>query len=228
MTYRRGDLLTGVGPGQACFHLAPNRGWDDRHNPKLGQDSSFRYIAEGFFGAGESLAQSCLHNEGKIDFKFYPLLYLYRHGAELALKQFLRWRAALSREQLRDGKPTGHGIVELWEMLRPEAGTSTVMFDEILQNRLADPDATFAAPYSVADVDALLRDIDDLDEESFAFRYPKTKRGEVLLPQVNAVGVRTATDTLVPLGTTLVAWMVAMERAIEEDPINQRARREGK
>ena len=56
MDYNSGDLLGGLDRGVSAFYLAPNRGWDDQHNGKLGQDSSFEYVARGFFEAGEELA----------------------------------------------------------------------------------------------------------------------------------------------------------------------------
>lgn len=234
MTYSRGDLLRGIAPGSACFYLVPNRGWDDKHNEKLGQDPSFRYLAEGFFEAGADLAKSCLRNEGKIDFKFYPLLYLYRHGLELALKQLLRWRGELLREPLGEGKPSGHRILDLWVSLRQDecgdpakkrAGVEGA-FEYVLGTELRDPDFAFEVPFTVNDVDALLRDLHDLDPGSDSFRYPKSVKGAPHLADVEAVGVRAAFEALVPLGITFVAWMHAMENAVEGDRINRRARRD--
>lgn len=234
MAYKRGDLLRGIAPGTACFYLVPNRGWDDKHNELLGHDPSFSYLAEGFFEAGAELAKSCLKNEGKIDFKFYPLLYLYRHGLELALKQLLRWRAELHREHLVGGEPSGHSILDLWISLRSdrradsavEHATIESAFEYELRTRLSDLDVAFEVPYSVSDVDALIRDLHDLDPGSVSFRYPKTQRGAPLLADVESVCVRTAFETLVPLGVTFVAWMAAMQNAVDGVRYNRRARQD--
>ncbi|GEM_PF-1853968 len=206
MTYKKGDILALRGAGHPVFYLSPNLGWDDKHNAALGEDSSFRYIAEGFFEAGAELAAACHAGGGKLDFKFYPLLYLYRHGIELGLKQLYRWRCELLGERLEPGKPTGHPYLKLWEAVHP-----------LLEGWVADAQgiAIRRPHYSVQEADALLRDIDALDPGGFSFRYPKSQKGRPLLGSVEAVSVQTVHDALVPLGHTFEAWMAAAQHTVE-------------
>lgn len=216
MDYNSGDLLGGLDRGVSAFYLAPNRGWDDQHNGKLGQDSSFEYVARGFFEAGEELADGCMANKGSIDFKFYPLLFLYWHGVELALKHIARHRAEILGESLPDGKPTGHKVLVLWDAVRGD-------LEAIVHDSLSGPDFSFSCPYDVDDVNALLRDLASIDREGISFRYPKSQHGDALLRGVDAVSVQRAHDVLKALGQTFIAWMAAIS---EESEILRIARRE--
>jgi hypothetical protein len=185
----------------------------------MGQDPSLRYYAEGFFEAGEELAQSCLANRGKVDFKFYPLLFLYRHGIELALKQLIRWQAEFSGTALKPGQPKGHDNLALWAMIDQ---TCECFFEDGLHQ----PDFPFQVAYSVEEVSAILEDIETLAAGGFGFRYPKNIAGEVLLADTDSLCVKTVNDTLVPLGRTLDAWMHAARDVVEAVQYGRRERKQ--
>src|SRR5216684_4008182 len=72
----------------------------------------------GFFEASEQLLDSCATNSGPIDVLFYPAVFLFRHGLELAFKAL---HAAATE---RTGKPRpalkGHNLKGLWLAVRED------------------------------------------------------------------------------------------------------------
>lgn len=228
MAYEQGDLFRrGSGIGETAspvFHLAPNVGWDDSLNERLGYDSTFMGMAEGFFESGGNLAKECLEEDGRVDLKFYPLLYMHWHGAELALKQLIRWWAHLHDGKdpkdpsttLEEGEPTGHfifGKKGLWPMIQPR------LKDLVLDDRGAE---IVRPALMIDEVEAVLLDLDKFDSGGFAFRYPKTKAGVAYMKGLEALDVHRVCTTLLALGATFISWLQAAKGAVEEYELSRR------
>jgi hypothetical protein len=87
-------------------------------------EGAFGLYAAGFFDAGEQLARAMMQNGGKVDLSIYPLVYVYRHGTELALKQLARsfgeiFRGDTASELAGLKGNEKHSLARLWERVRP-------------------------------------------------------------------------------------------------------------
>jgi hypothetical protein len=87
----------------------------------------------------------------------YPVIFLYRHAIELALKYTL-----LIARQLLDepgGLQKGHGLTHVWSQLRP-------LLQRIFES---GPEEDLRA------VDVLIRELDQDDQNAERFRYPVSR-----------------------------------------------------
>lgn len=135
-------------------------------------DHWWRY-ANGFREAGDRLLSTVL-NDGRrdgLDILVMPTLFLYRHYIELALKAAERSLAEYLGEEPPKGKKPDHTLLERWgrtfESVAKLPGGETTGFPE---------------------ADRVIREFDQHDRQSFAFRYPESLRGELHaqeLPWVN-------------------------------------------
>ena len=89
----------------------------------------------------------------------YPIVFLYRHFLELALKETIR----IAHEYFRVEKkyPNGHNIEKLWQTCRP-----------LLEKAFPDD-----SPDDLENVEAILVQYSIKDPQSTLFRYPVEKDG---------------------------------------------------
>lgn len=107
MTSTRRLFVNTQEPGAAYAYLAVNHG-----------DMARRLYCSGFLEASAHLLRASAANELPVDYCFYPAVFLFRHGLELAIKEMLAAIWALNR---REGEPPlRHGLQKLWEELRPD------------------------------------------------------------------------------------------------------------
>jgi hypothetical protein len=125
-------------------------------------------IKEGYKRAARHLALTVVENGREQDFLIYPVVFLYRHYIELALKSTLtRMDYLLDKERSKavDDHLGNHRIDWLWNDLKP-------LLDEVCE----------AANWSkldenlVGSVDALIGQIHEVDAASYAFRYARQKK----------------------------------------------------
>jgi hypothetical protein len=124
--------------------------------------------AWGFFAAGFRFSAQVLVKRIEAtgyeqDFLALPVLYLYRHYAELALKEVIFDAGALLGQ--RQPVQNEHDLRNLWRMTR-----------ELLK-RLDLEDADTDA------VEELLNVLGAVDPKSMTFRYPVDTSGRVMLPK---------------------------------------------
>jgi hypothetical protein len=105
----------------------------------------------------------------------YPIIFLYRHHLELALKRIIRRAPGLlSRSLTKDEKDHlgKHRLDWLWQDLKP-------MFIGIFGAvGWEEPDQI-----DMEGVDDYIRQISELDRDGFSFRYAHSKEGDRLLPE---------------------------------------------
>ena len=140
----------------------------------------------GFFEASGQLLDSCATNSGPIDTMFYPAVFLFRHGLELAFKAL---NAAATE---RTGKPRpalrGHNLKDLWQAVRDDLEDYVLPFEPELE-----PGWTLLR---LNDVDAVVAELDALDASGEAFRYDRSMRGETHLPRLNSVDLPQLRDVV--------------------------------
>ena len=132
-------------------------------------------VTEGYRRGARRLVEYVTENGREQDYLVYPILFLYRHHIELALKSIIR-RApyvtgqSLTKEQ-RKNLNTGHQLDLLWQDLKP-------MFATVCEAAGWDKVSSF----DEEGVESHIRQLTELDPDSFSFRYPGNKEGVPYLP----------------------------------------------
>ncbi len=156
--------------------------------------------AEGYRLAGRIVADHVIQNRWDADFLVYPIVFLYRHNVELQLKRLIPMGAFLVNHVISEADQkvlqSSHRLNQLWALLEP-----------ILRKATKE-----AFKMTSADIDGIgwyVRQLHDIDEGSFSFRYMVTKSGapsidKDKLPHINigvlAEGMEKLTGYLFGLG----------------------------
>src|ERR1700722_5304197 len=124
------------------------------------------------------VADYVLQDRLEADFLVYPVVFLYRHCVELQVKKLIPDSAYLAdRNITEDQKRTlrsSHRLDELWAILEP-----------ILEDNSINIEAD-----RIESIASSVRQLHEIDKESFSFRYSITKSGapsidKKKLPHVN-------------------------------------------
>lgn len=130
---------------------------------------------EGYRRGAEQLVQHVVEHQRDRDFLVYPIIFLYRHHLELALKRIIRRSPRLLNRELTDSETSHlkkHRLDLLWGDLKP-------MFTEIYEAvGWGKPDAA-----DVEGADDYIRQLSRLDPYSLSFRYAHSNEGKSLLPE---------------------------------------------
>lgn len=136
----------------------------------------------GYRRAAEHLVQFALANQQELSMLTYPIVFLYRHHIELALKRIIHSvPGVLGRELTNDerGHLRNHKLDLLWQDLEP-------IFGEIC-------DAVGWEKPGGADLEGTrehIRQLSAADPSSENFRYWKTKDGMPSLPSLDTFSIR--------------------------------------
>lgn len=126
-------------------------------------------FARGYHDAGRLLAHEMASAQGYRDFDGYPILYIYRHALELYLKAVV-YRGA----QLVHLLDVGH--IDTSKLFQSHRLSSLLpALTAVLES--LDRKGDFETPrlQSYDELADLVRGVDEIDPDSFAFRYPITK-----------------------------------------------------
>jgi hypothetical protein len=161
---RKGDLLfrddLADWQNNACLNYMPG-------------GNQFAYT-EGYRRGAQQLVRYVTENARDQDLLVYPVIFLYRHHIELALKRIIVRAPYLIDRTLTDieKKHLGtHRLDRLWHDLKP-------MFVAICKAAgWKAPD-----PEDIEGIDDYIRQLVALDPDSYSFRYAHSKSGDPLLP----------------------------------------------
>jgi len=175
-------------PGDLLFrHDLP----DSHNNACLNQTWAAPRIGytEGYRRGARLLVEHVIENQRDQDYLVYPIIFLYRHHIELALKNIILRAPFLIDRPLTDverGHLGKHRLDWLWQDLKP-------MFAEICKA------AGWGAldPADIEGIDEYVRQFSALDPDSYRFRYAQSKRGEPSLPaDVKWINLRHFAETI--------------------------------
>jgi len=125
-----------------------------------------RYIGfrDGFKKAANYLSEQIIKNPNEIDYFIYPIVYLYRHYIELALKEITIMSKKLIGEEENFDKI--HGLNSLWKKARQNIETlyTKEKYKEDLDG-----------------IESYIGQFEDIDPTSQSFRYPFGKKGDIIL-----------------------------------------------
>jgi hypothetical protein len=159
------------------FRTAP----DERNvvlNFRRAPESEFDVYTRPFHEAARVLAHRALRRRGFRDLDALPIVFLYRHALELTMK-------ALVLEGNRRMDLHGEGLPDeqLWKVLDGHRLTALLPHIRRVFTFVGwkwwwdDPQIR-----TFSDVRQVLRDLEEVDPTSFAFRYPTDKRGQGAVP----------------------------------------------
>ncbi|MFZ2490255.1 MAG: hypothetical protein WA208_02105 [Thermoanaerobaculia bacterium] len=156
-------------------------------------DSEFGFYGYAFHEAAQALVREMLSRPGYSDLEALPVVYLYRHALELYLKAILvigNQLLAVNGDDITEKDLqrvlNSHRLTPFLPHLRTilDAAGMEWFVDEPKELR------------SMEDLSKVLREIEEVDADSFAFRYPVTKRGDGALPHAFEFDLRACVDVL--------------------------------
>lgn len=153
--------------------------------------------AYGYRRAAEVLVHHVSTNHTSLDVLVYPVVFLYRHHIELALKLIIR-DARILLNELSPQKP-GHRLPELWATAKA------------LISRVESCD-----PVGLDGVDAAIAQIDSVDLRSTVFRYPEDLNGAKSLTAMTNINFFTLRDALEPVFDMLDGIHTMLSTYLEE------------
>jgi hypothetical protein len=180
------------------------------HGKSLGE---FPYFAEAFHSVARRAVAALRRKRGfgnlpHEDFKAYPIVFLYRHALELAMKTVILEGAELLQRN-------GDSPVDLNRLLR-QHGLQALRQDVERVFRACGWHRGFGVRHfrSIQDFRAVIRDLEELDPHpAVAFRYPVNRRRNPVLPpgfRFDLFWLSEVLDELVPLLIN-AAWGVREE-----------------
>lgn len=143
-------------------------------------DEPWYGIAEGFKRIADLAVAHVAETGHDQDFYVYPVMFCYRHYAEVMLKQLIR-----DLRQLYDIEdttiPNTHSLERLWDIAEP-----------LLLRHTTDPT-------TYANVRKSLRRFNELDPRSDSYRYPVDKKGDPHLKGLYNVDLGQVRSVVEPL-----------------------------
>lgn len=137
----------------------------------------------GFRRAALHLAEHVCETGRGQDFLIYPIVYLYRHHVELALKSIIGVSCVLLDRKLtgEDFKTLGrHDLAELWKLARP-----------LLNLVCTSAGNAEFPPDDLEGIDAYIWQLHEHDPDGQRFRYARTKnRKPSLHPDLQHINIR--------------------------------------
>nr|WP_294517876.1 hypothetical protein [uncultured Rhodopila sp.] len=163
----------------------------------------------GFRRAAFHLARHVCETGRGQDFLIYPIVYLYRHHIELALKSIIDIACCLLERELtaRELKTLGrHDLAALWQLARP------------LLNPVAALDDSPGLPADdLDDIDSYIRQLHAHDPDGQRFRYATTaKRGPSLRPDLQHINILDFANALERLADYLDAIETWFDHVAEQ------------
>ena len=177
--YVKGSLCSPYS-GEAYAYLDPNRA------------GPLHAYALGYLEAAITLGEEAIRRPS--DLAFYPLLHLFRHGVELALKQLAH---DLARYNGSGGGPAlDHLIAKLWRSMKPD-------LDQWIEAR----QYTGEPPPDSAEFDDIMADLADVEPTGFPSRYPTARNGDDIHPELSTVDFGRFVHAVRRSENTLRTWL---------------------
>jgi hypothetical protein len=176
------------------------------HSPQ----TEFGPYGGGFHEAARILAKEFLqYQSGFSDLEGPPIVYLYRHALELHLKGVV---LAGNRLMQLDG---GDGLEDdaLWALLGSHRLSALLPHVRRVFRHVNWSDEINHGPIKTfADIRSVVHDLERVDPESFAFRYPTNKKGKASVGHHFSFSVRHFVSVMDPLIELLSGSVSALEQ----------------
>jgi hypothetical protein len=161
--------------------------WHNNACLKVRRDNDEPAYIEGYRRGARYLVQLVNENARDQDYLVYPIVFLYRHHIELILKTIIYTALDILREaptkEIKKRLETGHHLDDLWSdaklllsRVNYLAGWEDISID------------------TIEGIDSHIRQLTDIDEKSFTFRYARSKAGAS--KPVNHINLRHFSETI--------------------------------
>ncbi len=174
-------------PDKKKYLFATGREWWNLAQIQITNiDEGFTIYTDAYKYAADTLVEYAKRDKTSINFLIFPILFLYRHYIELALKQLIYTASKyLDNTQYSFNS---HDLISLWETTKELILKLVNVIDDfnIPKNELIA-------------VENQIKQFDSLDRSSMTFRYPIDKNGNVfknLSDYINIENVRQIMDGL--------------------------------
>ena len=159
-----------------------------------GQRDNLSLYAVGYKRAGEMLVEAVVKSRKDYDSLVFPIVFVYRQYLELRLKQLIRDSKRLLDDT--SGFPTTHKIAELWKMCRP----------------LLNQEELYVGDQVLDAIEELITEFADVDEDSYAFRYPTDTKNNPSLPDLSYVNLLNLAEVIKKMAHFLEAlsWQLSV------------------
>lgn len=171
-------------------------------NPELnacvgtnGGPYDFEHYAIGYFIAGRMVATAAAADQLQIDLFVYPLVFLYRHAIELALKHLVTVLPPLYGEEVK--YQATHKLLDNWTVVRGYLERS----------------AESGRPDSIPAFEAILLDFADLDPKGEPFRFPEERAGVPFLQSTTHINVEVFSRAMQFIEDAFHSWRHAAREA---------------
>lgn len=162
-------------------------------------DSLGLYI-DGYWEAADKLVHDVVDSTSNQDILVFPISFLYRQYIELQLKHIIRESRIFLEEG--DSFPEHHRIRDLW-----------FTANELMSKIIKDHDETikeYITKNDIEKIQKILTDFVKVDPDSFAFRYPKDKKGNKNLEGIQYINLRKLHDQMGILKEKLDKYYLAV------------------
>lgn len=161
-------------------------------------------FAAGYHEAGKVLVRKMESASGYRDYEGYPILFLYRHALELYLKALV-YRGAQLLSLISDEKRDTDKLLTSHKMTR-----LLPSIEVIFKTVEWQWNSEVSGLNSFDDFADLIRQIEEIDPQSFCFRYPVNTAGEAALPKhlvLNVIDFGTKMDPVLDLLSAAVTGL---------------------
>jgi hypothetical protein len=160
----------------------------------------FNAFAMGYFDAAESVWKSMANGDGFVDTLVYPFAFLYRQGIELAIKDLIYFLSAAGGGST--GPALTHKLLANWETLRP-----------LLHQYHKRFGYGSAADARLGEIERVITAISEFDPDSFVFRYPEDKKGQLYIKGFSRIDVAQLQKAL----SETANWFWGVMEGVRED-----------
>lgn len=155
------------------------RGDDWQNNAMLGwAPYPMDIYAAGYKDAADAILYALSERRTNLDSVIYPLVFLYRQGLELQIKLILALARQLANSPAKEDH--SHSLVPMWAELR-------TLLNELTPH---------ACDQEVPAMEQFLHQLAEIDPQSFSFRYPEDKKGQLSLPDLHHINVRHLSEVM--------------------------------
>jgi len=169
----------------------------------MGGAYNYFHYYKGYFHAGLKIVTDIINNPNPsdIDLLIYPIVFLFRHSIELALKHLSIVVPKIWGETI-DTALT-HNLITDWKKIKVFLLKEPGIFNT--DNQLIDKFEKF------------LNDFTEIDPKGEAFRYPVDKGGTRHLSDMSVINIKNFHNIIVPIGETLDYWFSQVHKLKEYD-----------
>ena len=158
---------------------------------------TFYAYSRGYFHAGERLIQSVVHTQVSIDLLIYPIVFCFRHGIELAIKDLVIILPKLWNQT--NAIQLTHDLINDWTLARG------FLSQEPFQSNDATTDQ----------VEKVLTDLVALDPNGQAFRFPSARDGKLFLQDTAIINLDVFADAMSLVAGAFDYWQTLGREALQ-------------